>query len=67
VRVPTPSDLLGLVLFGGFGLWLAVFPNNVIRFYHVWFNARMGSPSKIRLIGVAWTIFVLWAFAFANK
>jgi hypothetical protein len=67
MRVPTPSDYLGLVLFGGFGLWLAMFPNNVIRFYRGWFNARMGSPSKIRLIGVAWIIFVLWAFAFANK
>jgi succinate-acetate transporter protein len=65
----TTSDLLGLGLFGGFGLWWLAFPKSVIRFY-TWFHSRkvrIPSPRVIRILGAAWMAFVFAVVLFSRK
>jgi hypothetical protein len=48
--------MLGIALFGGFGLWLVVAPRSVAAFYN-WFHrgkVKMPRPGVIRVIGAAW-------------
>jgi hypothetical protein len=55
------ENYLGLTLSVGFGLWWALFPNGVIRFYE-WFHRRKMStpkPLAIRIVGVLWIALVL--------
>ena len=57
------------VIFGGFGLWWALFPNSVIRFYK-WFHngkVKMASPKAIRIIGIIWTVFFIVLSNFSKK
>jgi nicotinamide riboside transporter PnuC len=54
------SDYLGFALAMGFGLWLIVFPTNVIGFY-TWFHkgqAKMPQAFAVRLTGAAWIVLV---------
>jgi tellurite resistance protein TehA-like permease len=54
------QDILAFVLFAGFGLWLAILPKTVIRFY-TWFHKGrfpMPRPTVIRVIGACWVILV---------
>jgi len=67
-----PSDYIALVLLVSFGLWYAVFPNNVIRFYArfpKWKKVKVSEPKPlaVRIIGVAWIAFMLGVFFFAAK
>ena len=52
------SDVLAIVLFGGFGLWWVFFPVAVIRFYS-WFHrerVQLPSPAVVRFMGVGWLL-----------
>jgi hypothetical protein len=62
------SDIVGLVLFGGFGLWLILAPNMVCRFYYLFYRQRMTmpKPSAILFVGIGWLIFVA-AVAFFGR
>ncbi len=57
----TTSDFLGIVVFGGFGLWWLFFPRSVAKFSD-WFYRRkmkMPKPYVIRIIGATWFVFVV--------
>jgi len=65
----TASDLTGLALFGGFGLWWLAFPQSVIRFY-TWFHrkkVRMPKPIGVRIAGAAWLILVASVWIFGRR
>jgi hypothetical protein len=53
----TAKDLiLGPCLICGFGLWLLIFPESVIRFY-TWFHqgtVKMPKAGAIRIVGATW-------------
>ena len=59
------SDILGGVLFVGFGLWWVIFPRSVINFYRWFHRGGLGSaqPIGIRIVGVAWIALVLIVMA----
>ena len=58
-----PSDCFGIALFAGFGLWWAIFPGNVIRFYN-WFHRGQIKPlparaaNVVRVVGIAWIVLI---------
>ena len=63
------SDILGVALSCGFGLWWIVSPRSVATFY-TWFTrgkAKMPRPVAIRLIGAAWFILVIAVFILGSK
>ena len=65
------SDYLAAIFFVGFGLWLIVFPANVIRFYN-WFRRRQVipfDPPRVRLAGAIWVFLaiVVLFFTFRNN
>ncbi len=55
------DDYIGLVLCVGFGLWWALFPNSVIKFYTWFHHGRVSLPkqSAVRVVGVLWIASVL--------
>jgi succinate-acetate transporter protein len=55
------QDYLGLTVFVGFGLWWALFPNSVIRFYLRFLPGRVPTPNPltVRIVGVLWVVLVL--------
>jgi len=56
------GDLIGAGIFGGFGLWWAVFPNSVVTFYTWFHGGRIRAFPRqhiIRLIGILWIALVL--------
>jgi succinate-acetate transporter protein len=54
------SDIFGFTLFVSFGLWWAVFPRSVVRFYTWFHKGKMKMPrlAAIRVIGAAWIVLV---------
>ena len=55
------TDYFGFGLAVGFGVWWAVFPVSVIRFY-TWFHkgrVRMPGEFGIRLTGTFWVLLVV--------
>lgn len=64
------SDIIGLLLVVGFGLWWAILPNNVIRFY-TWFHSRSKwyaapKPIAVRIIGIIFVAWVLFLYIQAH-
>jgi succinate-acetate transporter protein len=62
------GDIVGMALFGSFGLWWALFPNATIRFYR-WFHrgkVQIPSPRAIRFIGVGWFLLVVLVAIFGR-
>ena len=65
------DDYVGLALSVGFGLWWALFPENVIRFYtrfprgKLWLykgKVSVPKPLVVRMIGVLWIALVFGVF-----
>ena len=55
------DTIVPYLFFAGFGIWWAIFPKSVIKFY-TWFHkgkVKMPKPNVIRIIGIAWTIFFI--------
>jgi hypothetical protein len=60
--------------FSSFGLWWAIAPRSVIRFY-AWFHQRrlkrkpvpMPSLLVVRISGIVWVVIVVYAAFFGNK
>ena len=52
------SDVAGVALFGGFGLWWVLLPDSVVRFYSWFHRGRVKMPTAlaIRFIGIGWLI-----------
>ena len=62
------SDVFGLTLFLGFGLWWILLPNGVIKFY-TWFHkgeVELPQPIVIRIIGLLWFLLVAGIYWFSN-
>ena len=60
------SDYFGMSLFVGFGLWWALFPKSVIRFYTSFLRrratlrpSRLPTPTVVRVLGSLWIVLVL--------
>jgi hypothetical protein len=69
VSIMTSSDMLGMALFGGFGLWWFFAPTSVVGFY-TWFTrgrVKLPRSGAIRLIGAGWFILVVVAVVFGRK
>jgi hypothetical protein len=65
----TPSDMLGIGLFGGFGVWWLVAPESVAAFYK-WVTrgkTKMPRPIAIRLMGAAWFVLVVTVVIVCRK
>ncbi len=63
------SELLGLLPAVLFGLWLAIFPNSVVRFY-TWFHkgkVKMPKNYVIRMSGVVWILWILTVIFILKK
>jgi hypothetical protein len=63
------GDYVGVIVFGGFGLWWLLFPNNVIKFYTWFHRGRVSFPPQlvIRIIGGLWTALVVALAIFLRK
>jgi hypothetical protein len=67
------SDIGGLVLFSSFGMWWALAPRSVVRFYS-WFHK--GSTSRltpearsfriVRILGLLWVVLVITVYLFGR-
>ncbi len=60
-KLMATGDYLGMALFSAFGLWWALAPKSVIRFYN-WFHGgprRMPKELAIRVMGLVCVILVI--------
>jgi hypothetical protein len=67
------SEISGLVLFSAFGMWWALAPHSVVRFY-TWFPK--GSTSRftpearsfriVRSVGLLWVVLVITVYLFGR-
>jgi hypothetical protein len=62
------SDAVGIALFSSFGLWWAISPQSVIRFY-TWFHRGKISrwspkPAAVRIVGIQWVALIVWVAIF---
>lgn len=63
------SDIVGIGLFGRFGLWWLFAPGSVVTFY-TWFHrgqVKLPRPGVIRVIGAAWFVLVVVVAVFGRK
>ena len=63
------SDLIGLAVCGGFGLWWIAFPKSVISFYTAFHGAKVKMPksSGVRIAGAAWLLLMAAVWIFGRK
>jgi hypothetical protein len=65
------GNILGYSVFIAYGLWLAIFPNSVIKFYIRFHRGRgrqqMPKPSVIRILGIILTVFLVFFFIFSSN
>jgi hypothetical protein len=65
----TPGDMLGIGLFGGFGVWWLAAPRSVAAFYTrlTHGKTKMPRPIAIRLMGAPWFVLVVTVVIVARK
>lgn len=65
------NDVLGLLLFVGFGVWWLLFPKSVIKFYG-WFHrskVKLPTAAIIRILGIIWIVLVItiWQLSISRQ
>jgi hypothetical protein len=67
------SDIGGLVVFSSFGLWWAIAPHSVVRFYtrfHKGSAVRLQPEARsfriVRIVGLLWVVLVVTVYFFGR-
>ena len=62
------SDIIGLIVFSAFGLWLVIAPQRVINFYSRFHRKPLNAkPMGTRIAGLLWIILVVCVIVFIDE
>ena len=72
-KLMSASDIGGLVVFSSFGMWWALAPHSVVRFY-TWFHKastiRLKPEARsfriVRIVGLLWVVLVITVYFFGR-